>query len=322
VAFASLMVVMAAVVLRAEVEGRSSVGDASEATRNHAVEGANGSIGVAHGANSGIGVAHGSDGRCSVDGSSSVDDASETTRDYAVEGANLLIRLKAWEIIQLRMQIWRMTSYLKQLKKVNHGIVVGLRVAQSELRRLRKAECDVQRNKSTTVVKNNLRMVKDLVTEKNEIEVSRQAAGQRLAVEQVDAEKCLAAWECRPIGQWEHSDRRHAKEAEGRTARRAARNKHIKGGKKEDLAKPPKLLLLSAVHFCSHQRCVFQPCSHQRQIQVVQRAQGRHKLWLLHLLLRMTCYCSRLLQMQTWKCLCLLQCSWMPFIPLSRAQVC
>jgi len=62
--------------------------------------------------------------------------------------------------------------------------------------------------------------------------VVRQAEGQRLAVEQVDAEKYLAAWECRLIGQWEHSDRRHAKEAEGRTARRAARNKYIKGGKK------------------------------------------------------------------------------------------
>jgi len=78
------------------------------------------------------------------------------------------MRLKAWEITQLtiiiRIQIWRMTSYVKQLKKVNYSIVVGLKVAKSKLRRLQKAECDVQRNKSTTVVKNNLRMVKDLVT--------------------------------------------------------------------------------------------------------------------------------------------------------------
>jgi len=58
------------------------------------------------------------------------------------------------------------TSYVKQLKKVNYGIVVGSKVAQSELRRLRKAECDVQWNMSTTVVNNNLRMVKNLVTEK------------------------------------------------------------------------------------------------------------------------------------------------------------
>jgi len=121
---------------------------------------------------------------------------------------------------------------VKQLKKVNYGIVVGLKVVQSELRRLRKAECDVQRNKSTMVVKNNLRMVKDLVTEKIGIEVSRQAEGQRLVAEQVDAEKSLAAWECQPIGQWEHSDRRHAKEAESRNARRAARNKYRQGGKK------------------------------------------------------------------------------------------
>jgi len=75
-------------------------------------------------------------------------------------------------------------------------------------------------------------MFKDLVTEKNGIEVSRQAQGQRLAMEQVDAEKCLAAGECRPTGQWEHSDRRHAKAVEGRTVRRAARNKYIKRGKK------------------------------------------------------------------------------------------
>jgi len=75
-------------------------------------------------------------------------------------------------------------------------------------------------------------MVKDLVTEKIGIEVSRQAEGQRLAMEQIDAEKCLAAGGCQLIGQWEHSDRRHAKEVEGRTARRAAQNKYIKRKKK------------------------------------------------------------------------------------------
>ena len=114
--------------------------------------------------------------------------------------------------------------------------MVGLKVAQSELRRLRKAECDVQRNTSTTVVKNNLRMVKDLVIEKIGIELSRQAEGQRLVVEQFDAEKYLAAGESRPIGQWEHRDRRHAKEAEGRTARIAARNKYIKKKKKNRIS--------------------------------------------------------------------------------------
>jgi len=63
-----------------------------------------------------------------------------------------------------------------------------LKVAQSELRRLRNAECDVPRSKSTTVVKKNLWVVKDLVTEKIGFEVSRQAEGQRLVVEQVDTE--------------------------------------------------------------------------------------------------------------------------------------
>jgi len=48
--------------------------------------------------------------------------------------------------------------------------------------------------------------------------------------------------------------------------------------KKMDLAKPPKLLLLSAVQFCSHQLRAFQLCSHQRQIQVARWAQGWHKL--------------------------------------------
>jgi len=81
--------------------------------------------------------------RDSFDGSGSADDASESTRNHTVEGANLIMLLKAWEIKELRMRIWRMTSYVKQLKKVNHGIVVGMKVAQSELRRLRKAECDV-----------------------------------------------------------------------------------------------------------------------------------------------------------------------------------
>jgi len=75
-------------------------------------------------------------GRDSIDGSRSVDDASEITRDHAVEGANLIMWLKVWEITQLRIRIWRMISYVKQLKKVNYSIVVGLKVAKSELRRL------------------------------------------------------------------------------------------------------------------------------------------------------------------------------------------
>ena len=50
--------------------------------------------------------------------------------------------------------------------------MVGLKAAKSELRRLRKEDGDVRRNKSTRVVKNNFRMVKDLITEKIGIEVS------------------------------------------------------------------------------------------------------------------------------------------------------
>jgi len=89
-------------------------------------------------------------------------------------------------------------------------------------------------------------MVKDLVTEKIGIEVSRQADGQRLAVGKVDVEKCLAGMECRQIGQWEHSDRRHEREVEGRTARRVARNKYVKrktkrGSCKASLAAPQSL---------------------------------------------------------------------------------
>ena len=100
-------------------------------------------------------------------------------------------------------------------------------------------------------------LVKDLVTEKIEIEVSRQAEGQRLAVEQIVAEKCLAAGKCQVIGQWEHSDRRK-KQRVGQRKEQPEINMQ-KGGKKEDFAKPPKLLLLSAVQFCSHQTFVFQP---------------------------------------------------------------
>jgi len=61
-----------------------------------------------------------------------------------VEGVNLIMQLKALEIKEMRMRIWRMTSYVKQLKKVSYGIVVGLKAAKSELFRLRKAEGDVQ----------------------------------------------------------------------------------------------------------------------------------------------------------------------------------
>jgi len=81
--------------------------------------------------------------RDSVDCSGSADDASESTRNHTVEGANLIMRLKAREIKKLRIRIWRMTSYVKQLNQVNYCIVVGLKVAQSVSRRLRKVECDV-----------------------------------------------------------------------------------------------------------------------------------------------------------------------------------
>jgi len=59
--------------------------------------------------------------RDSFDGSGSADDASESTRNHAFDGANLIMLLKAWEIRELRMRIWRMTSYVKQLKKVNYS---------------------------------------------------------------------------------------------------------------------------------------------------------------------------------------------------------
>jgi len=65
-------------------------------------------------------------GKDSVDGSG----ASESTRNHTVEGVNLMMQLKAWEIKEMRMRIWRMTIYVKQLKKVNYGIVVGLKAAK------------------------------------------------------------------------------------------------------------------------------------------------------------------------------------------------
>jgi len=49
------------------------------------------------------------------------------------------------------------------------GMMVGMKIAKSELRRLRKTDCNMQRNQSTKVVRNNLRMVKDLVIEKSEL---------------------------------------------------------------------------------------------------------------------------------------------------------
>jgi len=73
---ASLMVVMTAVVLRAAAVLMTLL-----KLWNHAVEGVNVTIGVAHGADGGIGVAHSSDDSCRVEGSSSVDDASEAMRN-------------------------------------------------------------------------------------------------------------------------------------------------------------------------------------------------------------------------------------------------
>ena len=44
--------------------------------------------------------------------------------------------------------------------------------------------------------------------------MSRQADGERWAVGKVDVEKCLAVVDCHLIGQWEHSDKRQAREVE------------------------------------------------------------------------------------------------------------
>ena len=54
-------------------------------------------------------------------------------------------------------------------------------------------------------------------------------------MQKVDVDKFLAAGECQLIGQWEQSKRRHAKEVEGRTARRAAQKKYMENQKKRGL---------------------------------------------------------------------------------------
>jgi hypothetical protein len=64
-------------------------------------------------------------------------------------------------------------------------------------------ECDVQRPESATVVKNNLQIVKDMVTEKIGMEVSREANSQKVAVEKIDVEKYLACEDHQTIDQWE-----------------------------------------------------------------------------------------------------------------------
>jgi len=50
-------------------------------------------------------------------------------------------------------------------------------------------------------------MVKDLVTEKTKIEVSRQADSQRVMGEKVGVGKSLAVRECQLIGQWKQRNR-------------------------------------------------------------------------------------------------------------------
>jgi len=166
-----------------------------------------------------------------------------------VEGANLIMRLKAWEIKELRMRIWRMTSYVKQLKKVNYGIVVGLKAARSELRRLRKAEGEVQRNKSTAVVKKNLRMVKDLVTEKEivcvsarlaptvdssgtmstrlESEESSVADSKNVLAERADGAGLTAVEGPQRVVLFDQLSKRQTRAAVSRTAREVARKKHV-----------------------------------------------------------------------------------------------
>jgi len=69
-------------------DGSGGVDDASETAGNHAVEGANGVVCVAHVVDSGIGVAYGRDNGVSFDGSGSVD---------------ALLRL--WKTTQLKVRI-------------------------------------------------------------------------------------------------------------------------------------------------------------------------------------------------------------------------
>jgi len=135
------------------------------------------------------------------------------------------------------------------LKKVNYGIVVGLKAAQSELRRLRKAEGDVQRNKSTTVVKSNLWMVKDLVTEKEivcvstllaptadsigamgtrlEVEVSNAADGKKVLAGRVDDAGWTEVEGPQKVVLFDQWSKRQTKAAVSRVARDVTRNKHV-----------------------------------------------------------------------------------------------
>ena len=142
-----------------------------------------------------------------------------------------------------------MTSYVKQLKKVNYGIVVGLKAARSELRRLRKAEGEVQRNKSTAVVKKNLRMVKDLVTEKEivcvsarlaptvdssgtmstrlESEESSVADSKNVLAERADGAGLTAVEGPQRVVLFDQLSKRQTRAAVSRAARDVARKKHV-----------------------------------------------------------------------------------------------
>ena len=166
-----------------------------------------------------------------------------------VEGANLIMLLKAWEIKELRMRIWRMTSYVKQLKKVNYGIVVGLKAARSELRRLRKTEGERRRNKSTAVVKKNLRIVKDLVTEKEtvcvstrlaptadsssamstrlEVEVSSAADSKNVLAERADSAGLTTVEGPQRVVLFDQLSKRQTRAVVSRAARDVARRKHV-----------------------------------------------------------------------------------------------
>ena len=119
------------------------------------------------------------------------------------------------------------------------------------------------------------------MTEKIGIEVSRQADSQRLAVEKVDVKRCLAAGECRQIGQWEQSNRQHAREVEGRTARRAARNNYMKKKKKRTSQSLPSCLY-SVWSIFARTNCVrFNFAGTNSRFEWRKCAQGWHKLSLV-----------------------------------------
>jgi len=177
------------------------------------------------------------------------------------------------------VQIWLLTCHVRQLQRVNYGIVVGLKTLKCQLQRLKKAKRNVKNDyldftykyppqsihQSNTKASRTLRTLRRLIWEKCQVEVSSAADSQTVLAERADGSGWITAEGPQTVvlfDQWTRKNwsKRQARAAVSRAARDVARNRHInsrrretKKEKKGESTRPSEPLPCRAPCFFSHQ---------------------------------------------------------------------